>query len=415
MPYFRRAENWQEGENFPYRGTDGPLHVKHGDNAAGSPLFNAFIQAGDEAGYGTTDDYNAERQEGFGKMAMTIFHSGPSKGMRCSVSSAYLHPALKQYGENLSVITNAFTQRILFDKMTGVGIPKAVGVEYVDAKSGETKRIMANKEVIICTGSIQTPQLLQVSGIGNKSHLESINVEPVYINSNVGQNLQDHLELYFQQEVKPPISLAPVISNPLRQLKLGLEWILTRKGLGATNHFESCAFVRSSTEKSYPDVQFHFLPVGLSYDGVTLADSKTGHSCQIHIGTCRSKSRGFVEAITNDMKDAPRIKFNYMSQKEDWDDMRNAIEVARQVMRQPSMQDIVGDEILPGKDADIDGELLLRQHSTNLIIFFLTSLLNAQSTSKITLNLPIIHAEQRRWGKVLMLEQLSIVKGVSLV
>jgi choline dehydrogenase len=146
--------------------------------------------------------------------------------------------------------------------------------------------------------------------------------------------------------------------NPLRQFKLGLEWILTRQGLGATNHFESCAFVRSSSTKAYPDVQFHFLPVGLSYDGVTLADSKTGHSMQIHIGTCRSKSRGFVKALTKDMSDAPCIKFNYMSSGDDWEDMRNAIEIARRVMRQPCMKDIAGDEILPGKDADLDGMIL---------------------------------------------------------
>jgi choline dehydrogenase len=358
LPYFCRAENWQGGnKNSPYRGVDGPLHVKFGDNAANTSLFGAFIKAGDEAGYGITDDYNASRQEGFGQMAMTVFHSGPNKGMRCSVASSYLHPTLKTHGDNLAVQTNAYTQRLLFDSSRSDVAPKAIGVEYLDATTGESNQIMASKEVIVCAGSIQTPQLLQVSGIGDQIHLESIDVETVCHNPSVGQNLQDHLELYFQQEVKPPVSMAPVLSNPMRQLSIGLEWILTRTGLGATNHSESCAFVRSSSKKTYPDVQFHFLPVGVSYDGVTLADSKTGHSMQIHIGTCRSKSRGHVRALTNDMKSAPSIKFNYMSHEEDWEDMRNAIEVARQVMRQPSMQ-IAGDEIMPGKDADLDGEYL---------------------------------------------------------
>lgn len=358
LPYFRRAEHWQGGENLPYRGVDGPLHVKFGDNAANTPLFEAFIKAGDEAGYGTIDDYNASRQEGFGKMAMTVFHSGKNKGMRCSVASAYLHPTLAEHGDSLSVVRDAYAQRILFDGSRNCDPPRAIGIEYFDAKSCDTKQIMVNKEVIVCTGSIQTPQLLQVSGIGDQEHLKSIGVDIVCDNPNVGQNLQDHLELYFQQEVKPPISIAPVMSSPLKQLMLGLEWIFSRTGLGATNHFESCAFVRSSSKKTYPDIQFHFLPVGLSYDGVTLAHSKTGHSMQIHIGTCRSKSRGFVRALTKDMKDAPRIKFNYMSREEDWDDMRNAIEIARQVMRQPSMEGIAGDEIMPGKDTDVNGEYL---------------------------------------------------------
>lgn len=303
-------------------------------------------------------------------MAMTIFHSGPMKGLRCSAASAYLHPAIEKYGDKLKVHTQASTQRILFDTTNGTDKPVAVGVEYSNSL-GMTQQIMAKEEVIICAGSIQSPQLLQVSGIGQEEHLDLIDVKPICKNDNVGQNLQDHLELYFQQEVKRPISIAPVMTSRLKQLKLGLQWILTREGLGATNHFESAAFVRSSPNKSYPDVQFHFLPVGLSYDGVTLAESKTGHSMQIHIGTCRSKSRGFVKALTSDMKDDPCIRFNYMSKDEDWEDMRNAIKVARQVMRQPSMADIAGDEILPGADADLDGELFHINNTEQLSLFSL--------------------------------------------
>ena len=286
-------------------------------------------------------------------MAMTVFHDGPNRGMRCSASSAYLHPAMEEHGDKLMVKTGVLSKRILFDNTNKSVDPVAVGVEFAD-DTGAIHRVMAENEVVVCAGSIQTPQLLQVSGIGESKHLHSIGVEQIYENEYVGRNLQDHLELYFQQEVKKPISIAPIITSRLEQLKLGLQWIFTREGMGATNHFEAAAFVRSSPEKSYPDVQFHFLPVGLSYDGVTLANSKSGHSMQIHIGTCRSKSRGYIKARSQHMQDAPTIKFNYMSHEEDWVDMRNAIEVARRVMLQPSMADIAGDEILPGADANID-------------------------------------------------------------
>lgn len=361
LPYFKKAENWQGGSNT-YRATDGPLHVKFGDNAANTPLFDLFIKAGGEAGYGTTDDYNAQRQEGFGSMPMTVFHSGPMKGLRCSTASAYLHPAIKAAADKLVVKTQVMTRKVLLgpDADNPQGQPRAVGVEYIDS-NGKTHELKANKEVILSAGSIQTPQLLQVSGIGDASHLESIGVRPLVKNSNVGQNLQDHLELYFQQEVLTPISIAPIMSSYFKKLQLGLQWILTRTGLGATNHFESAAFLRSSSSKSYPDVQFHFLPVGVSYDGVSLADSKSGHSMQVHIGTCRSASRGHVKARTNSMADPPEIRFNYMSQEQDWEDMRNAIEVARQVMRQPSLEGIAGDEILPGKDAELNE--YIREHA----------------------------------------------------
>jgi len=362
LPYFRKAEHWQGGDDYPYRGTDGPLHVKFGDNAANTPLFDCFMKAGDEAGYGTTPDYNGQRQEGFSRMPMTVFHSGPMKGLRCSTASAYLHPALQKYGDRLTVKTSAMTKKILLEHQekshsqnsnTRESTPIAVGVEYND-NSGQVHQIRANKEVIIAAGSIQTPQLLQVSGIGDPNHLDSIGVPVTVANPNVGQNLQDHLELYFQQEVLPPISIAPVIGSYWKQLLLGLEWIFNRTGLGATNHFESAAFVRSSSTKTYPDVQFHFLPVGLSYDGQSLAQSKSGHSMQIHVGTCRSSSRGHVKAKSSSMEEPPEIKFNYMSKEEDWIDMRNAIGIAREVMRQPAMKGIAGEEILPGKDANLD-------------------------------------------------------------
>ncbi|CAB9523575.1 Oxygen-dependent choline dehydrogenase [Seminavis robusta] len=361
LPYFKKAETWahhtnhhDDDNNRLYRGDTGPLHVKNGDNAAKTPLYDLFIKAGSEAGYGMTPDYNAQRQEGFGPMAMTVFHSGSLRGCRSSTASAYLHPAVKHHSPQLKVQTNAMIQKVIFDNQEGAK-PRATGLEYLDGKTRTMQTIHANQEVILCLGSIQSPQLLQVSGIGDTSHLHQIGVTSiVHHNPHVGQNLQDHLELYFQQEVIPPISIAPVLSSYWEQLKLGIEWILTRKGLGATNQFEAAAFVRSAPTKPFPDVQFHFLPVGISYDGVTLAPSKTGHSLQIHIGASASKSRGYVKAKTADMNEQPKIQFNYMSHDEDWIDMRNAIEVARQVMRQPVLKDIVGDEIMPGKNANLD-------------------------------------------------------------
>jgi len=364
LPYFIKAESW-EGPPSPYRGTDGPIHVKNGDNAAQTPLFDLFNQAGAEAGYGFTDDYNAARQEGFGPFAMSIFHSGPNKGARCSTATAYLHPALEQHGHILNVETNAMTKRVLFEtENRSDGPPRAIGVEYVHGSNPELiQRLYANKEVIVCAGSIQSPQLLQVSGIGDRDHLSSIGLSEEEIlvdNPHVGQNLQDHLEIYFQQEVIPPISIVPVMQSYWRQFLVGLEWVWNRTGLGATNHMESVAFVRSAPDKKFPDVQFHFLPIGISYDGVTLAPSSTGHSLQVHVGTGCSKSRGYVKAKSRNALKAPQIRFNYMSHEEDWADMRNAIGIARQVMRQPALKGIVGQEISPGKDADLDE--CIREH-----------------------------------------------------
>jgi choline dehydrogenase len=290
LPYFIKAENWNGRDPCPYRGKNGPLHVKFGDNAAGTDLYSLFERAGAEAGYGTTEDYNAHRQEGFGKMAMTVFHDGPKKGMRCSTSSAYLHPTLKSHGDLLHVKTNVTTKKIIFHRKKKNGTasdnPKAVGVQYVhDDNLGTVHEIFAQKEVILCAGAIQSPQLLQVSGIGDRNHLTAIGLkgdEIIVDNPFVGQNLQDHLELYFQQEVSHG-SLAPVVSSYWEQFKIGLRWILYRDGLGATNQFESAAFVRSSPTKTFPDVQFHFLPVGISYDGVSLAPSDTGHSMQVRV------------------------------------------------------------------------------------------------------------------------------------
>ncbi|KAG7344769.1 choline dehydrogenase [Nitzschia inconspicua] len=369
LPYFTKAEYWahkdddndKDDDDDVYRGDKGPLHVKNGDNAANTPLYELFQQAGDQAGYGRTDDYNGRRQEGFGPMAMTVFHSGPLKGMRCSTSSAYLHPTLKKHPDKIHVKTQILTEKIIFDTPTATDKPTATGVMYTDLKTNTRHTLSCNEEVIVCAGSIQSPQLLQISGIGDKDHLQKIGVDSiVHHNPNVGRNLQDHVELYFQQEVNDPVSIAPILNSYWEQFRLGLEWVVTRQGLGATNQFEAAAFVRSSPQKRFPDVQFHFLPVGVSYDGVTVAPSRTGHSLQIHVGTSASASRGHVLATSPCASDVPYIRFNYMSRPEDWIDMKAAIEIARQILRQPALQGIVGDEILPGSDTDLDE--YIREH-----------------------------------------------------
>ena len=308
LPYFKRAENWggynsdDDTVETDYRGKHGPLHVKFGNNACNTPLFDAFVNAGIDAGYGYTSDYNASKQEGFGSKAMTVYHSGSNQGKRCSTASSYLHPTLARYPNLLNVETNAYIQRIIWDFELSVGNndqnktiektspPRAVGIEYKDI-SGVLQRVPVNKEVIICAGAIESPHILQVSGIGDPNHLQrvfnnsgdSAERNVVVANRNVGLNLQDHLELYFQQEVSKPVSMTPIVQSYLRKLLVGIEWIFWNRntGLGSTNHFESAAFVRSSSKQPYPDVQFHFLPVAVSYDGQSITPSNSGHSMQV--------------------------------------------------------------------------------------------------------------------------------------
>ncbi|KAJ3411705.1 hypothetical protein HDV05_001815 [Chytridiales sp. JEL 0842] len=357
LPYFKKMENWEGGES-EYRGSKGPLHVKNGENDSGTPLHEAFLEAGREAGVGVTSDYNGENQEGVGKMAMTVFHSGPLKGFRCSTNLAYLQPALKR--PNLKVLSNTHALRINFDSLT----KRATSLTTMNTLTNEISTLKSKKEIILSAGAIQSPQLLQISGIGDASHLKSINVDVVHHNPHVGQNLQDHMELYFQQESTTRTTLAPYISNPFRKLLVGTQWILTRQGLGASNHFETCAFLKSHKGVEYPDVQFHFLPVGVSYDGKSLAPSSTGHSYQIHVGTCRSKSRGYIRSVSGDARVQPEIQFNYMSEREDWEDMRNAIGLARRIVSQESLKRLSGAEIMPGAHARSERDLnaYIRDH-----------------------------------------------------
>lgn len=331
--------------------------------SVGSRLFETFQRAGVEAGYGERNkDYNAQRQEGFAPMPMTVFHSGPRRGERCSTATAYLEPALQARSHLLQVWTQAHAGRVLWDNTVegGNGVratPTARGVVCTDGRIAVAKR-----EVILAAGAIASPQLLQVSGVGDEQHLSGIGVECVVHLPGVGQNLQDHLEVYFQYACQSD-SLRPWLSL-WRKALIGARWLLCRDFLGATNHFEAAGFIRSGAGVEYPDIQFHFLPVAVSYDGVTSPDTPTGHSFQLHVGHNRSTSRGSVLATSNDIAVAPKCNFNYMSTEHDWQTWRKVLRLSREIIAQPAFDGLRGDEISPGGHAQSDAELdaYLREH-----------------------------------------------------
>ena len=348
LPYFQRMENWH-GEadgsasgDPSFRGNQGPLHITRGPRK--NPLFDAFIQAGQQAGYPVTPDYNGQSQEGFGAMEATIW-----KGQRWSVANAYLRPAMK--AGNVSLI-RAFARRVVIEN------GRAVGVE-VD-RGGQIEVIRAAEEVIVSASSINTPKILMLSGIGDAAHLAEHQIPLVAHRPGVGANLQDHLEIYMQFQSKQPITLYKYW-NLWGKALIGARWLLTRKGLGASNQFEACGFIRSAAGVEYPDIQYHFLPIAVRYDGKA---SAAGHGFQVHTGPMRSKSRGSVTLRSADPKSAPKILFNYMSDPSDWEDFRKAIRLTREVFDQPAMRAHVKSEIQPGinlkSDADLDG--FLREH-----------------------------------------------------
>jgi choline dehydrogenase len=354
LPYFKKMEgvcsNTIKGDAADIlpgrRGTEGPLQVSQGVNALETPLYDAFIKAGAEAGYGANDDYNGCRQEGLSKMPMAVFHSGPHKGERASTRQAYLEPAIADH-PSLTVQTDAHTRRILWDDSKEGESPRAIGVEFA-MSDGSLGVVHANKEVILSAGAIASPMLLQLSGVGPPELLEDLGIPVVKAMPGVGANLQDHLEVYQSYEVKKPVSLVPHVSL-VGKGTLGAYWLCTKKGLGATNHFEAGGFVRSRAGVEHPDIQLHFLPIGMSYDGVTLAKSSTGHSMQLHVGYNRSPSRGHVKAtsaLTEDLTPiVPSVRFNYMSTEEDWKGFRTAVRITREIMAQPAMKELCGPEI----------------------------------------------------------------------
>ena len=343
QPYFKRMENSHGGEEG-WRGTSGPMHVKRGSSR--NPLYQAFIEAGRQAGYPVTEDYNGHQQEGFGAMEMTVH-----RGVRWSAANAYLRPALKR--RNVKVMTYAFAHRILLDGK------RAIGVEY--DVGGEVMIAHARREVVIAASSINSPKLLELSGIGSHTALAAAGVTVQHELPGVGENLQDHLEIYFQLMSKEPVTLYSKL-NLFSKGMIGLEWLLFGTGLGATNHFESCGFIRSKPGIEYPDIQFHFLPAAMRYDGKAAFPN---HGFQAHVGPMRSKSRGHVHIRSGDPKENPKILFNYMSHPDDWREFRACIRLTRELFSQPAMEKYAGAEIQPGKDIESDEQIdgFIRQHS----------------------------------------------------
>ncbi|GHC97574.1 choline dehydrogenase [Novosphingobium pokkalii] len=335
LPYFKRAETRLEGGNA-YRGGDGPLSTTYG--TLDNPLHHAWMEAARQAGYQLTEDYNGFRQEGFGRMDMTV-----RNGERCSSAKAHLYDAVKR--PNLQVVQHALATRILFDGT------RAVGVEY--ERGGTLHTVRAGREVILSGGPINSVQLLKLSGIGPAQELAGHGIPVLADRAGVGANLQDHLEFYFQMACTQPITLFGH-ANLLGKARVGLEWLLRRKGLGASNHFESCGFIRSRAGIRYPDIQYHFFPMAINYDGSSLA---TEHGFQAHVGPMRSKSRGTVTLRSPDPRDKAVIRFNYMSHPDDWAEMRACVRLTREIFQQPAFAPYRGREIQPGADCVTDEQI----------------------------------------------------------
>jgi len=341
LPYFKQSESWQDGAD-EYRGGSGPLGTCGGNNMRLNPLYQAFIDAGQEAGYPYTKDYNGEQQEGFGAMHMTV-----KKGVRASTSNAYLRRALKR--SNLTLMKRVTAQKVLFAKQKSE--QKATGIEYLQA--GQLKQVHANREVILSAGSVGSPQLLQLSGIGPAQVLADAGVPLRHELPGVGENLQDHLEVYFQYRCKQPISL----NSKLGYISMGLigaRWVLTKTGLGATNHFESCGFIRSRAGLKWPNIQYHFLPAAMRYDGQAAFD---GHGYQVHVGPNKPSSRGHIRIVSDKASDAPEILFNYLTTEQDKQDWRDCIRLTRELLNQPALDAYKGEEIQPGAQVQTDAEI----------------------------------------------------------
>jgi len=341
LPYFKRMEHSHGGE-AGWRGTDGPLHIQRGSRK--NPLFRAFVEAGREAGFEITEDYNGSKQEGFGWMEQTIHN-----GRRWSAANAYLRPALKR--PNVSLV-KGFARRIVIENQ------RATGVE-IEA-NGRIQTIRARREVIVAASSINSPKLLMLSGIGPAAHLKEHGIAVVADRPGVGRNLQDHLELYIQQAATQPITLYSKLGLVPKAL-IGAQWLFFKTGLGASNHFEAAAFVRSKAGMDYPDIQYHFLPVAIRYDGKAAAKT---HGFQAHVGPMRSKSRGAVTLRSGDPKAKPMIRFNYMEHPDDWADFRHCIRLTREIFGQAAFDPYRGAEISPGAAVQSDEALddFIRRH-----------------------------------------------------
>ncbi|MBF0210403.1 MAG: choline dehydrogenase [Desulfamplus sp.] len=338
LPYFKRAETRLIGAD-EYHGVNGPLLLETGP--CKNPLFGAFLKAVEEAGYPLTDDVNGYQQEGFAPFDRNIF-----RGRRLSAARAYLHPA-KKSRPNLEVVCRAFTNRILFEGK------KAVGVEFVKGNNKTAQKVYA-KEVICCGGAINSPQILQVSGVGNGSELKALGINVVDDLPGVGENMQDHLEVYVQYASKKPVSMNPSLKW-WKKPYIGFQWLFQRKGAAATNHFEAGGFIRSNDDVDYPNIQFHFLPLAIRYDGT---QPSQGHGYQVHVGPMYSNSLGSVKIQSADPTVYPKLTFNYLSTDQDRREWVESIKCARHIMNQPAFKEFNAGEISPGPSVKTDKEIL---------------------------------------------------------
>ncbi|WP_353242401.1 choline dehydrogenase [Providencia sp.] len=339
LPYFRKAESRDIGPN-DYHGGDGPVSVAT-PKMANNVLFKAMVEAGVQAGYPRTEDLNGYQQEGFGPMDRTV----TPQGRRASTGRGYLDQAKGR--KNLTIVTHATTDVIEFEGK------KATGVKYYQGDSTTAITVRAQKEVLLCAGAIASPQILQRSGVGPEDVLNEFNIEKVHVLDGVGQNLQDHLEMYLQYECKLPVSLYPALKW-YNQPMIGAQWLFKGTGIGASNQFEAGGFIRTSDKFAWPNIQFHFLPVAINYNG---SNAVNLHGFQAHVGSMRSPSRGRVRLASLDPRQHPSILFNYMSSTQDWEEFRAAIRITREIMAQPALDPYRGEEISPGKHIQTDEEL----------------------------------------------------------
>jgi choline dehydrogenase len=340
LPYFKKMENCLAARpDDPFRGHDGPLVLERGP--AKGPLFDAFFAAVQEAGYDLTEDVNGYKQEGFAK-----FDRNVHDGRRLSASRAYLHPVMDR--PNLDVETFAFVTKILFEG------GRAVGVDY--SRRGRGSRRVNGGEVILCGGAINSPQLLQISGVGAADHLRGIGVDVVADLPGVGDNLQDHLEVYIQHSSTQPVSMAPYFKMHNRP-KVGLEWLLRKSGPGATNHFEAGGFVRSNDDVKWPNLMYHFLPIAIRYDG-TVPEGGGGHGYQVHVGPMYSDVRGTCKAVSSDPRKHPALLFNYLSTGNDRREWIEAVRVTRKILGAPAFEPFSGGELSPGAEVETDQQIL---------------------------------------------------------
>ena len=334
LPYFKRMETCLAGED-EWRGGDGPLELERGP--AANPLFQAWLEAGPQAGFRRTDDVNGYRQEGF-----AAFDKNVRRGRRLSAARAYLHPVLDR--PNLHLVTRAHANRIVFEGN------RAVGVEY---RHGRRTKVARGREIISCGGAFNSPQLLQLSGVGDPDHLASLGIPVVSALPGVGENMQDHLEVYIQYACKQPVSMQPHLAK-WKMPWIGLQWLF-RKGPATTNHFEAGAFVRSNPGERYPNLMFHFLPIAIRYDGT--APTK-GHGYQVHVGPMYSESKGTVKITSTDPRQKPAIQFNYLSTEKDRREWIEAVQTTRRILSQPAFEPFNGGEISPGPAVSTDEQIM---------------------------------------------------------